>query len=172
MAVLEYLTDNAASQPLVFVVSLRTEPPSPAAGSGPPRQRGRPGVADLHLDRLSEREVAEMITACRSDADADIRSRIVRVSDGVPLLVEELLASPGIPESITDMVRAKMEEFTDDERAVLEAAAVMGRHFDWGDPPPAAARTGSGVPGPGPSGRPRVGQRRRGGVRVPPRAHP
>ncbi len=130
VAVLEYLTDNAASQPLVFVVSLRTEPPSPAADLVR-RQRGRPGVAHLHLDRLSEREVAEMITACRSDADADIRSRIVRVSDGVPLLVEELLASPGIPESITDMVRARLEEFTDDERAVLEAAAVMGRHFDW-----------------------------------------
>lgn len=130
VALLDYLTDNAASQPLLFAVSLRTEPPSPASDLVR-RQRGRPGVVNLPLDRLSEGEVTEMIAACRHDADASARSRIVRVSDGVPLLVEELLASPGIPESITDTVRARLGEFADDERAVLEAAAVMGRHFDW-----------------------------------------
>src|SRR5207245_658848 len=45
--------------------------------------------------------------------------------------VEELLASPGIPETISDTVRGRLAEFPDHERAVLEAAAVMGRQFDW-----------------------------------------
>jgi predicted regulator of Ras-like GTPase activity (Roadblock/LC7/MglB family) len=44
--------------------------------------------------------------------------------------VEELLASPGIPETLSDTVRGRLAEFPDRERAVLEAAAVMGRHFD------------------------------------------
>jgi hypothetical protein len=45
--------------------------------------------------------------------------------------VEELLASPGIPQTISGTVRGRLAEFPDRERAVLEAAAVLGRHFDW-----------------------------------------
>jgi len=130
VALLEYLADNAAGQSLLLVVSLRTEPPSPATELVR-RQRGRPGVVRLGLSRLSEREVAEMIVACRPESDAGVRSRIVRASDGVPLLVEELLASPGVPESIIDTVRSRLAEFPDDERVVIEAAAIMGNHFDW-----------------------------------------
>ena len=59
----EYLADNTCDQHLVFAVSLRTEPPSPASELAR-RQRGRRGIAHLPLGRLSEREVAEMIIAC------------------------------------------------------------------------------------------------------------
>jgi hypothetical protein len=130
VALVEYLADNAAGQHLLFAVSLRTEPPSPASELAR-RQRGRPGTLHLPLSRLDEREVAEMITACSPGADAVERSRVGRVSEGVPLFVEELLASPGIPESIGETVRGRLAEFPDHERAVLEAAAVLGHHFDW-----------------------------------------
>jgi DNA-binding CsgD family transcriptional regulator len=130
VALLEYLADNAASQRLLLVVSLRTESPSPATELVR-RQRGRPGVVRVGLSPLSEREVAEMIVACRPEADASVCSRIVRASDGVPLLVEELLASPGVPESIIETVRSRLAEFPSDERVVVEAAAVTGHHFDW-----------------------------------------
>ena len=130
VSVLEYLADNATDQALLVVASLRAEPPSPAADLVR-RLRGRPGVVHVPLGRLSAAGVAEMIASCGTDAGPDARSRIVRVSDGVPLLVEELLASPGIPESITDTVRARLGELDDDERAVLQSAAVMGRYFDW-----------------------------------------
>ena len=130
VSLVEYLADNAAGQPLLFAVSLRTEPPSPASELAR-RQRGRPGIVHLPLGRLSEREVTEMIAACSSGADADVRSRVGRASEGVPLFVEELLAAPGIPQSISETVRGRLAEFPDHERAVLEAAAVMGRHFDW-----------------------------------------
>jgi predicted ATPase len=129
VALVEYLADNAVGQPLLFAVSLRTDPPSPAWDLAR-RQRGRAGIVHLPLGRLSEREVAEMIAACSPGADAEERSRVARVSEGVPLFVEELLASPGIPESISETIRERLAEFPDDERAVLEAAAVMGHHFD------------------------------------------
>jgi DNA-binding CsgD family transcriptional regulator/tetratricopeptide (TPR) repeat protein len=146
VSLVEYLADNAAGQHLLFVVSLRTEPPSPASELAR-RQRGRAGIVHLPLGRLSEREVAEMIAACSPGADAEEQSRVGRVSEGVPLFVEELLASPGIPESISETVRGRLAEFPDRERAVLEAAAVLGRHFDWeilaaasGQPPEVVSR--------------------------------
>ena len=139
VSLVEYLADNAAGQPLLFAVSLRTEPPSPASDLAR-RQRGRPGIAHLPLGRLSDREVTEMIAACSPGADADVRSRVGRASEGVPLFVEELLAAPGIPESISETVRERLAEFPDRERAVLEAAAVMGRHFDWEILPAASGR--------------------------------
>src|SRR5271165_3974920 len=104
VSLVEYLADNAAGQPLLFAVSLRTEPPSPASELAR-AQRGRAGMVHLPLGRLSERGVAEMIAACSPGGDADEQSRVRRASEGVPLLVEELLASPGIPESISETVR-------------------------------------------------------------------
>ena len=139
VALVEYLADNAAGQPLLFAVSLRTEPPSPAWELAR-RQRGRPGLVHLPLGRLDEREVAEMITACSPGADAGERSRVASVSEGVPLFVEELLASPGIPESVGETVRERLAGFPDRERAVLEAAAVLGHRFDWEILPAAAGQ--------------------------------
>jgi DNA-binding CsgD family transcriptional regulator len=130
VSLVEYLADNASGQPVLFAVSLRTEPPSPASDLAR-RQRGRAGIVHLPLGRLSEREVAEMIAACSPGADAEEQSRVRRASEGVPLFVEELLASPGVPESISDTVRERLAEFPARERAVLEVAAVMGRQFDW-----------------------------------------
>ncbi len=130
VSLVEYLADNAADQPVLFAVSLRAEPPTPASDLAR-RQRGRRGIVHLPLGRLSEAEVGEMIAACSPGADVEEQSRVRRASEGVPLFVEELLASPGIPETISDTVRGRLAEFPDHERAVLEAAAVMGRHFDW-----------------------------------------
>jgi DNA-binding CsgD family transcriptional regulator len=144
VSLLEYLADNAAGQPVLFAVSLRTEPPSPASDLAR-RQRGRPGIVHLPLGRLAEREVAEMIAACSPGADAEEQSRVSRASEGVPLFVEELLASPGIPETISDTVRERLAEFPDRERAVLEAAAVMGRHFDWEILPAASGQSAGTV---------------------------
>jgi DNA-binding CsgD family transcriptional regulator len=130
VSLVEYLADNAASQPVLFACSLRTEPPSLASELAR-RQRGRPGIVHLPLGRLSEHEVAEMIAACSPGAGEEERSRVGRASEGVPLFVEELLASPGVPESISETVRRRLTEFPDAERAVLEAAAVLGHRFDW-----------------------------------------
>ena len=145
VSLVEYLADNAAGEPVLFAVSLRTEPPSPASDLAR-RQRGRAGIVHLPLGRLSEREVAEMIAACSPGFEVEERSRVGRASEGVPLFVEELLASPGIPESISDTVRGRLSEFPDRERAVLEAAAVMGRHFDWEMLPAASGQAPEGCP--------------------------
>ena len=153
VSLVEYLADNAVGQPVLFACSLRTEPPSPASELAR-RQRGRAGIVRLPLGRLSEREVADMIAACSPDADAEDHSRVGRASEGVPLFVEELLASSGIPESISETVRERLAEFPDRERAVLEAAAVLGHHFDWQILSAASGQpTGGSIAGPGQGGR-------------------
>ena len=39
--------------------------------------------------------------------------------------------SPGLPESFTEAVRERLASFSEPQRAVIEAAAILGRHFDW-----------------------------------------
>jgi hypothetical protein len=53
-----------------------------------------------------------------------------RASEAVPVFVGELLAPPGIPQTISDTMREQLAGFPGHERAVLEVA-VLRRHFDW-----------------------------------------
>ena len=53
-----------------------------------------------------------MVRACVPGADGDTVARVARAADGVPLLVEEVLASPGLPVTLTDTVRARLDELS------------------------------------------------------------
>lgn len=130
LAVLEYLADNLTGERVLCVATSRSEPPS-AAYELARRLQSRRGAMHISLDRLDDDEVALMVRACAADSDDQLVARVQRAADGVPFLVEEVLASPGVPESFTDMVRVRLAAFADQERLVLEAAAVLGRHFDW-----------------------------------------
>jgi DNA-binding CsgD family transcriptional regulator len=57
--------------------------------------------------------------------------RICSTADGIPLLVEELLASPGRPTSFADTVRRRLAQFDPTARRIIDHAAVLGRQFDW-----------------------------------------
>jgi NAD(P)-dependent dehydrogenase (short-subunit alcohol dehydrogenase family) len=52
-------------------------------------------------------------------------------ADGVPFLVEEVLAARRLPGSFRESVRARLSALAGEERLLLEAAAGLGRHFDW-----------------------------------------
>ncbi|KQR52728.1 hypothetical protein ASF88_14660 [Leifsonia sp. Leaf336] len=83
--------------------------------------------------RLDADGVAQMIAAIRrSPASADEVARLVAVSDGIPLHVEELLAAEadGAPDTIAAAVLARMGGLPAQTIAVLQAAAVIGRDFD------------------------------------------
>jgi DNA-binding CsgD family transcriptional regulator len=130
LAVIEYLADNLTSQRVLCLGTSRSEPPS-AALDLIRRLHDRRAAAQLALERLPPGQVADMIRACLPDAGADVIARVQYTADGVPFLVEEVLASPGVPASFRDTVRARLAEVSRDVRGVLEAAAVLGRHFDW-----------------------------------------
>src|SRR6185437_10534907 len=70
-------------------------------------------------------------------------------ADGLPLLIEELLTglrsigaldaagrlvgplTPSVPRTFAATVRRRVEDLEPAARSVLQAAAVLGRRFDW-----------------------------------------
>ena len=72
-----------------------------------------------------------MVRACLPAAGDDVIARVQRHADGIPFLVEESLAAPGVPRSFADGVRARLAGLTGPERLVLHTAALLGRQFDW-----------------------------------------
>ncbi|OJY53115.1 AAA family ATPase [Pseudonocardia sp.] len=135
LAVLEYVADNVSAERVLCVATSRDEPAS-AAMELIGRLHSRRAAALMPLDRLDEVQVAAMARLCAPGADERRLSQVARTADGVPFLVEELLAAPGIPRSFADTVRARLAELGEAERSVVEAAAVLGRHFDWRLLPP------------------------------------
>jgi DNA-binding CsgD family transcriptional regulator len=130
LAVLEYLADNAAGERVLFVATSRDEPNSAAVGLAR-RLASRRAAVHLSLGRLGVDDVERMVRACLPGADDQLLARALAAADGVPFLVEEVLASPGVPDSFADTVRERLALFATAERCVLEAAALLGRSFDW-----------------------------------------
>ena len=130
VSVVEYLSDNLAGLPLLLVLTMRDTSASAAAEMAS-RLRARAGITFLRLHRLDADELQAMARACQADVAADVVSWVQEYSEGVPLLVEELLASPGLPAGFADAVKARLAVLAVEQREVIEAAAVLGRHFDW-----------------------------------------
>ncbi len=128
LAVLEYLSDNLSAEPVLCVATCRDEPASAAAGLMT-RLHGRRAASRIALDRLSAGEVAAMVCACLPTAADDVVARVQRLADGVPFLVEESLAAPGVPSSFADGVRARLADLSGEERLVLHTAALAESAF-------------------------------------------
>ena len=129
LTLLEYLADNLGGERVLCVATSRDQPGA-AAGLAR-RLAGRRAAGHLPLDRLDPDAVEHMVRTCVAGAGDELVLRAQRAADGVPFLVEEVLASPGVPASFAETVRARLAEFSPGERRVLEAAALLGRGFDW-----------------------------------------
>jgi DNA-binding CsgD family transcriptional regulator len=130
LAIVEYLSDNLSAEPVLCVATCRGEPAS-AAAELMTRLHGRRAALRIALGRLSADEVAAMVRACLPTAADDVIARVQHLADGVPFLVEESLAAPGVPGSFADGVRARLAGLSEEERLVLHTAALFGRQFDW-----------------------------------------
>lgn len=94
IAVLEYLGDNLASAGVLCVVTLRTDSNGDALRTVR-ALASRRSASVLELRRLRADELIDMTQRCL-DVDAvpeDVYAVVQRFSDGLPFLVEELLAS-------------------------------------------------------------------------------
>jgi class 3 adenylate cyclase/tetratricopeptide (TPR) repeat protein len=113
--------------------------------------------AILHLSPLADEEMSSLIDDLLrgQDLDAGVRDRITEVCGGNPLFVEEMLqmlrddeefggtrtpamrsssgiAALAVPPTIYALVGARLDRLTVEERAVIRAAAVIGKLFWWG----------------------------------------
>ena len=114
LAVLEYLSDNLSAEPVLCLATCRDEtapaPGSPAPGSPAgaemvARLTGRRAASHFPLGRLTAEQVGAMVRACQPSASAGVVTRVQDVSDGIPFLVEESLATSGVPKSFAAGVR-------------------------------------------------------------------
>jgi DNA-binding CsgD family transcriptional regulator len=140
LAVTRYLVDHAGEIPAVIVVTARPgdgqEDVTAVLEAG--------GARVLSLGRLSDEESREMALACIGPdpaAEGETVAAVVRAAEGLPLLVEDLLAAGdlgGLPPRFAATVTARLARLNDLQRQVLAAAAVLGRDFDWRVLAPAA----------------------------------
>ena len=130
LGVVEYLGDNLSGTHVLCVATARDEPRTSAVDLLD-RLASRGAATAVRLGRLERGEVEAMVEACLPGAAAAVVERVARASEGIPFLVEELLASPGVPTSLADTVRDRLAELGPQRAAVVQVAAVMGRDFDW-----------------------------------------
>src|SRR4051812_14721342 len=151
LAAVEYVADAAESMPLLLAVTARDE-------EGPGARRTIRALAArgamrllrlMPLDADATRELAERRLG--RAVTPGLSSLLVARAEGLPLFVEELLSALELsgslvtegesvdvlalggrvlPLSVADTVSARLEQLPDEQRRVIEAAALLGRSFD------------------------------------------
>lgn len=153
LAVLEYLADNVAAEGIVCLGTLRSD--EGGAGSelvGTLVDRRAAHVVEL--SRLDEKATVRLAQACLGAAalPAAVEASLGARADGLPFLVEELLAGLvgagtlverdglwsttdpldwRVPPTFADAVGRRLDALSASTCGVLHAAAVLGRRFDW-----------------------------------------
>jgi DNA-binding CsgD family transcriptional regulator len=161
LGLVEYLADNLAAERLLCLATMRSDEPR-GAPALPGLLAARRNALVLALERLPEAEVEAMAMAALDapNLPEGLGPLLASRAEGVPFLVEEVLAAcvasgalvrerggwalradraPRVPETFQGMVRERLAGLGGPERAVLGAAAVLGRRFDWSLLPEAAA---------------------------------
>ena len=152
VTILEYLADNLAAERVLCLVTVRDDERSPGLKLARSllARRVSPVVQLAPLDR---QDVAAMVASCLgSRAVPDEVVEFAARADGVPFMVEELLAaalSSGVlvaeaeswrvreraetvvPSTFAENMQGRLAQLGEHCRAVVVAAAVLGRRFSW-----------------------------------------
>jgi class 3 adenylate cyclase/tetratricopeptide (TPR) repeat protein len=130
----EHVAELSRDAPLLLLCMARPELLERRASWG----GGKWNATTVLLEPLDAAETERLLLELGGVAD-ELRARIVRVAEGNPLFVEEMLAlvhhSPGeveVPPSIQALLAARLDQLDPAERAVLERGSVEGRSFHRG----------------------------------------
>lgn len=152
LAIVEYLSDNLRTEPVVCIGTVRSGEGSLAldlAGA----LAARRAAAVVPVSRLGDEDVVVMTRACLEHLDVpDEVDGLLRAADGLPFLIEELLAAavgsgalrrrgerwevehplePAVPRTFAETVRQRLAALGEPAARVLRAAAIFGRRFEW-----------------------------------------
>jgi len=139
LAVLDYLADYLVDASLLVVATAR---PERALDVLCAQWASRDVAIVVRLGRLSTENARTMIRQCAGDRELSdsVVDQIDRRSDGIPFLIEELLAAvePGTPDAALAVPPSFAHSVTDrlavlGQRAtrILTTASVLGREVDW-----------------------------------------
>ncbi|MFS8102222.1 AAA family ATPase [Lentzea alba] len=131
LAVVDYLLDNLADEPVLLLATLR---PHPEAAQRLANEAVARRVANiLRLNGLNDAEVAELARYRLGEpAPADVLAKLTKIADGVPFVVEELLngdLQAGVPPTVAAATLQRVDALEPECVALLEAAAVFGPAF-------------------------------------------
>jgi tetratricopeptide (TPR) repeat protein len=99
---------------------------------------GKPNAATLSLPPLAEDETAELVHALLASPvlPAAVQAELIARAGGNPLYAEEFarLVAEGrtpddLPETVQGLIAARLDALSDEEKSVLQAAAVVGKTF-------------------------------------------
>jgi class 3 adenylate cyclase/DNA-binding NarL/FixJ family response regulator len=107
----------------------------------------------ITLTRLAPQESRQMLSAILGQVEERLTALIVEKSEGVPFFLEELVqslqetgaierhdgrwrlkseaTSLPIPDSVEEILMARIDRLPDEARSVLQVGAVIGREFRW-----------------------------------------
>jgi class 3 adenylate cyclase len=131
----DHLVDWAGAVPILVVATARPELLTRRRGWG----GGKPNAATISLSPLTEEETATLLHALldRTVLPAEVQSRLLERAGGNPLYAEEfarIVAEDGdsdlpLPESVQGLIAARIDALQDDEKRLLQDAAVVGKTF-------------------------------------------
>jgi class 3 adenylate cyclase/tetratricopeptide (TPR) repeat protein len=149
---IEHIADWTRDAPILLIAMARAE----LLEKRPTWGGGKRWVTTMSLEPLSEVESEELVASLlgRADLPAEFRTHISQAAEGNPLFVEELLAkliddgflvrsnggwaAPGdlrqlaLPPTIQALLAARLDGLGNEERTVIERAAVEGKVFHSG----------------------------------------
>jgi predicted ATPase/class 3 adenylate cyclase len=130
----DHLVDWASGVPLLVIATARPELLDRRAAWG----GGKPNAATLSLPPLSDEETARLVHSLleRPVLAAETQAELLARAGGNPLYAEEFvrLVAEGrtpeeLPETVQGLIAARLDALADEEKTLLQAAAVVGRVF-------------------------------------------
>jgi class 3 adenylate cyclase/tetratricopeptide (TPR) repeat protein len=136
---LEYVVGFSSGVPILLLCLARPD----LFDARPSWAAPRPGTSLVSLSPLTLDESENLIEGLVEAAQVTrpLRERIVRVAEGNPLFVEQMLAmmvddadtaADAMPDTIHAVIAARLDRLQPPERAVLQRASVEGRLFHRG----------------------------------------
>ena len=135
---IDYVADWSRHRPILVLTLGRPE----LLDARPTWGAGLPHFTAMHLDRLPDAAIDELLGALAPGLSAEIATSVRRRADGVPLYAVEIARmlmerSPGgaiesiaeIPESLHAVIAARIDALPPADRALLLTGAVLGRRF-------------------------------------------
>ena len=136
---IDHLVDWAGGVPILVVCTARPELLARRAGWG----GGKPNAATLSLSPLDDDQTARLLAALleRSVLPAETQTALLQRAGGNPLYAEEFVRMVAdrelvagdedlpLPESVQGIVAARLDALPDEEKTLLQDAAVIGKVF-------------------------------------------
>jgi class 3 adenylate cyclase/tetratricopeptide (TPR) repeat protein len=149
---IEHIADWSRDAPILVVCMARPD----LLDARPVWGGGKFNAATISLERLSDADCGELIGNLlrRAPIPDEARVRILEAAEGTPLFVEEMLSmliddgllvlegdrwiatgdleNVSVPPTIQALLAARLDRLSDDERAMIQRAAVAGKQFHVG----------------------------------------